>query len=192
LEQLLQFASLGLHLTQPWQVVVAGPPNVGKSSLINAIMGFERTVVWDQPGTTRDVVAVQTAIDGWPVQLSDTAGLRVSDDILESLGVQQAWERIRTCDLVVLVVDATRHKAEEIRSLFELIPSSLLVINKCDLAEVEFDEEDHVVVSAITGQGMDHLLQSIQRRLIPKPPDAEQAMPWTEAASARVAAITSS
>jgi tRNA modification GTPase len=71
---------LGRHLTRPWRVVVAGAPNVGKSSLINALAGFTRTVVTAVPGTTRDVVATAAAIDGWPVELIDTAGLRLTGD----------------------------------------------------------------------------------------------------------------
>ncbi len=74
--QLLARAAIGLHLTEPWQVVIAGPPNVGKSSLINAILGYQRAIVFDQPGTTRDVVTALTALDGWPIEFSDTAGLR--------------------------------------------------------------------------------------------------------------------
>src|SRR4029453_3197945 len=72
----LEFAELGQHLTAPWRVVLAGPPNVGKSSLINALAGYQRTIVSHVPGTTRDVVTTTTAIDGWPVELADTAGLR--------------------------------------------------------------------------------------------------------------------
>ena len=75
-ERLLARAPLGRHLTTPWQVVLAGRPNVGKSSLINALLGYTRAIVHHSPGTTRDVVTAVTAIDGWPVELSDTAGLR--------------------------------------------------------------------------------------------------------------------
>jgi tRNA modification GTPase len=88
--QLLDRRDLGLHLTTPWRVVLAGPPNVGKSSLINALAGYERAIVSPVPGTTRDVVTLTTAIDGWPVELADTAGLRTTDDELESAGVQLA------------------------------------------------------------------------------------------------------
>ena len=74
----LAWEDFGLHLTRPWNVVLAGRPNVGKSSLINALLGYTRSIVFDQPGTTRDVVTAATAIDGWPIELSDTAGLRES------------------------------------------------------------------------------------------------------------------
>jgi tRNA modification GTPase len=76
--ELASWASLGRHLVAPWKVAVAGPPNVGKSSLINALAGYQRSVVSETAGTTRDVVTVQVAFDGWPVELADTAGLRAS------------------------------------------------------------------------------------------------------------------
>jgi tRNA modification GTPase len=104
---LLRRRELGLHLTSPWQVVVAGPPNVGKSSLINAIAGYERAIVAPLPGTTRDVVTVTTAIDGWPVELADTAGLRDSPDQLESAGIELATKAVMAADLVLLVEDAS-------------------------------------------------------------------------------------
>ena len=87
-------------------MVLAGRTNVGKSSLINALAGFERAIVSHQPGTTRDVVTTVTAIDGWPVQLADTAGLRLSDDELESAGVRLAVETVQSADLIIAVEDA--------------------------------------------------------------------------------------
>ena len=80
LRHILQFAELGRHLTRPWRVVLAGRPNVGKSSLINALVGYQRAIVFHQPGTTRDVVTARTAMGGWPVELADTAGIRPGAD----------------------------------------------------------------------------------------------------------------
>src|SRR5690606_16577637 len=87
LAALVDRAPLGLHLTRPWHVALAGAPNVGKSSLLNAVLGYGRAIVFDQPGTTRDVLDAVTAIDGWPVRLTDGAGLRESVDALEAAGV---------------------------------------------------------------------------------------------------------
>src|SRR6185369_14624432 len=85
LRELARYAPIGRHLVEPWKVVVAGAPNVGKSSLVNALAGFQRAVVSDIAGTTRDVVSVPVAFDGWPVELTDTAGLREAEG-LEAAG----------------------------------------------------------------------------------------------------------
>ena len=87
-------APLGLHLARPWQVVVAGPPNVGKSSLINALAGYPRAIVHWAPGTTRDAVTVETVLDGWPVELCDTAGLRTAGDAVERAGIELARRKM--------------------------------------------------------------------------------------------------
>jgi tRNA modification GTPase len=84
---LIERSDFGLHLVQPWKVVLVGRPNSGKSSLLNAIVGYERAIVFSQPGTTRDVLTAGTALDGWPVELADTAGLREPGDELEAEGV---------------------------------------------------------------------------------------------------------
>ncbi len=106
LDAVLAYRGVGLHLTTPWRVVLAGRPNVGKSSLLNALVGFQRAIVCDQPGTTRDVVTATTAIDGWPVQLADTAGLRETCDAVESAGVERAAAAIVDADLVLRIDDA--------------------------------------------------------------------------------------
>jgi tRNA modification GTPase len=142
---LLSRRELGLHLTTPWQVVVAGPPNVGKSSLINAIAGFERAIVSPLPGTTRDVVTVSTAIDGWPVQLADTAGLRAAGDHLESAGMELAAKAIAAADLVIFVEDATASGEDRprMRRLYSpaLLPVRRIhVRNKIDLVRSHVGE----------------------------------------------------
>ncbi|HEY4259176.1 MAG TPA: GTPase, partial [Schlesneria sp.] len=90
LDSLLKWSRFGLHLASPWQVVLTGRPNVGKSSLINAMLGYQRAIVFDQPGTTRDVVTAETAFEGWPVLLADTAGLRETSEELEAAGIAMA------------------------------------------------------------------------------------------------------
>ncbi len=89
-EALLRRAQVGLRLVSGWRVVLAGRPNVGKSRLLNVLAGFDRALVDPTPGTTRDVVAVRTAFDGWPVELADTAGLRTSEDAIEETGIARA------------------------------------------------------------------------------------------------------
>ena len=89
--KILAWANFGRHLTQPWEVVLAGRPNVGKSSLINALVGFDRSIVFDEPGTTRDVVTAETALDGWAIRFSDTAGQRGSSNELETAGIAERF-----------------------------------------------------------------------------------------------------
>ena len=130
----LTWAEFGLHLTQPWRVVLAGRPNVGKSSLINAILGYTRSVVFDQPGTTRDVVSAPTAIDGWPIELSDTAGLRESADPIESAGVERARATLGAADLAIVLVDISQPASQSDRAIIAEHPRALVVAHKCDLA----------------------------------------------------------
>ena len=181
--------SLGRHLATPFEVVLAGPPNVGKSSLINALVGYERAIVYDTPGTTRDVVTAETAIDGWPITLSDTAGLRESGDALEAAGIIGAQARLQSADLVVLVFDASQPAAEEDQRLHSQFPTALVVVNKCDLVAAPLPPvptkhwpTDSRRTSAITGQGIAELLTAISRRLVPDPPEPGAAVPFRTAA----------
>lgn len=191
LNRLLGFAALGLHLTKPWQVVIAGRPNVGKSSLINTLAGYQRAIVFDQPGTTRDVVSAATAIDGWPVELSDTAGLQASSDAIEVAGISLASERLQQADWVVWVLDAKQlqamqpadlwHLAQEQAEPIQLIrPRTTLVVNKIDLvAEHQTHwSEQAIRTSTLTGQGIDRLLAALSQGLVPQVPDSGEAVPF--------------
>jgi tRNA modification GTPase len=176
LDAILNYAALGLHLTQPWKVVIAGPPNVGKSSLINALLGYERAIVFDQPGTTRDVVTAQTAFDGWPVQLADTAGLRASDDELESAGVERAIAQAAAADCLLLIFDASQPWTVENNRLIKKWPQALVVHNKCDLAAPIVAG---LRMSALTGAGISELIQAIVAWIVPTVPQTGDAVPFT-------------
>ena len=138
-ETLLARVPLGLHLTQPWRVVLAGRPNVGKSSLMNALAGFQRRSYITSPGTTRDVVTVTTAIDGWPVELCDTAGLHAAGSAVEQAGVARAREALAAADLVLLVFDRSRPWCEADQELLDAVGTagaarrSSVLHNKSDL-----------------------------------------------------------
>jgi tRNA modification GTPase len=183
----LAWAEFGLHLTQPWRVVLAGRPNVGKSSLINAILGYTRSVVFDQPGTTRDVVSAQSAIDGWPIELSDTAGLRQSTDPIEAAGVERARATLGAADLAIVLVDISQPASNPDRAILGEHPRSLLVAHKCDLAPYEgtdrWQTEESagwLRVSSKTGEGLEALVAAISRRLVPRVPPRDALVPITE------------
>lgn len=180
ISEILAWKEFGRHLVQPWKVVLCGPPNVGKSSLVNALVGYSRSVVFDQPGTTRDVVEVQTALGGWPISFADTAGLRQTEEDLEAIGIGKARAHIRSADCLLVVIDAVSGSFPEAEELAATHPNSLIVLNKIDLvAEIE-RLETVVHVSATRGIGISELSTKIVDSLIPKLPDACQAIPVTE------------
>jgi tRNA modification GTPase len=174
---------LGSHLTTPWQVVLAGRPNVGKSSLVNALLGYERAIVYGEPGTTRDVLSAGTALAGWPVELSDTAGLRPTADVLEAAGIDRANQRAASADLVLLVVDASQDRIGDNAALASAWPQALMIRNKCDLATAAGSQRQAGLplrsVSAVTREGIDELAAEIARRLVPAPPPLGSAVPFT-------------
>ena len=165
----------GRHLVDPWKVAIAGAPNAGKSSLLNALAGFDRSIVSPIPGTTRDAVSVSLAFAGWPVDVFDTAGLRESPDELEREGVTRARAAMEQSDLVVWVVDASGP-----REVPPEAANALVVFNKVDVAVVPADESPHAVrVSALTGQGIPGLVDEIARMLIPDAPRPGEPVPFT-------------
>lgn len=182
LARLLALAPLGKHLTHPWRVFIAGAPNVGKSSLMNALVGYQRSIVFDQPGTTRDLLTAVTALDGWPVELVDSAGLRESDDALEVAGVARATAGIAEADLVLWVKDATTTGPPVVTEHIPKNSSVIIVKNKADLLPASASQQvaDEVVVSALTGQGLDRLCQRIVEQLVPVPPARGEAVVFTQ------------
>jgi tRNA modification GTPase len=186
LRELSAWTSFGRHLTSPWRVVIAGPPNVGKSTLINALVGYERAIVFDQPGTTRDVVTAGVAIDGWPIELADTAGLRDGGDALEQSGAVRAREAIMSADLVILVLDVTQSGSPQNQNLVREHPGALVVYNKCDLLpansaapQIPAGFPTGLLASAKTGRNLSALCENISQRLVPRVPPAETAIAFT-------------
>jgi tRNA modification GTPase len=180
LDTLLSHARLGQHLIEPWRVVFSGPPNVGKSSLINALVGYERAIVYDEPGTTRDAVTVATALDGWPVELCDTAGLRYEASGIERLGIERAVERLATADCRVLVFEAASPWTADLDALLAAWPGAIVVHNKADLAPADTSNRPAgLATSARTRQGIDLLAATIARSLVPAPPASGDALPIT-------------
>lgn len=184
LEALVRHADLGRHLTTPWRVVVAGAPNVGKSSLVNALAGYQRSVVSSTPGTTRDVVTATIAVGGWPVEIADTAGLRSDFGTLEGEGIAQALDAVRDADLCLWVLDASEEPVwptvDRTRIRF--------VVNKTDLPSA-WDlslSADAVRVSAHTGAGIGELCAFLATWLVPHAIDPGIALPFTPLLADRV------
>ncbi len=179
LDALLGRWPVGSRLIAGWRVVLAGRPNVGKSHLLNALAGYERAIVDPTPGTTRDIVTVATAFDGWPVELADTAGLRASLDPIESQGVSLARNRHRAADLVLLVLDRSEPLTEDDRALLAEWPRALRIANKADLpASWCAAEQGALEVSATRGDGIEPLVATIARRLVPDPPGEGIGVPF--------------
>jgi tRNA modification GTPase len=176
LEELVRYSHLGRHLITPWHVAILGAPNVGKSSLINAIAGYERSIVNPAPGTTRDVVTILTAIDGWPVQLADTAGIRSDASALEAEGIQRALGTAREADLCLWVLDASRPPVWP--------PAEIgrwkYLVNKIDLPGGWnlSQAEEALRLSAKTGEGIPDLCRALSQWLVPQPPLPGAAVPF--------------
>ena len=192
LEQALTWADFGLSLTRPRSLVFCGQPNVGKSSLVNAIVGFQRAIVNSKAGTTRDVLSQSTAIDGWPVDLKDTAGLRVSQDQIEALGIEKAKQEIAKSQIRCLVFSCEEFRSsretaprpfETQRRMLDQLDPQLVVFNKSDLVpnfevptELGFDGP-MLVVSATDGAEIEMLVENIAKTLVPKMPSEDQWFP---------------
>jgi len=149
------------------QVVLAGRPNVGKSSLLNRLAGEALAIVTEIPGTTRDALRQTVQIEGVPINIIDTAGLRDTDDRVESIGIARAWEVIGQADAMLLIVDACEGVTAADRAIADRLPRTLApvtVFNKIDLSgnapgAVEMPEGWQIRVSAKTGEGIDALRQ---------------------------------
>jgi tRNA modification GTPase len=176
LQELERWAPVGRHLTSPWRVVLAGPANVGKSSLANALAGYQRSLVAASPGTTRDVVTTLLAVDGWPVEIADTAGWRPTDLALEQEGIARGRQALAAADVCLWVLDASTAPVWPEPNLGRL----RLVVNKVDLpATWPIEEAAALQVSAQTGTGLAQLCQALATWLVPEAPPPGAAVPFT-------------
>ena len=172
IKKLYDTAESGKILRDGLKTVIVGKPNVGKSSLLNSILGENRAIVTDIAGTTRDVIEEFVNIKGIPLKIVDTAGIRETDDIVEKIGVEKSRESFSTADLVIMVLDASRKLAEEDIEILESLENkkTIVLLNKIDLKpEIEIEkikeyvnEEDIIEISALKHQGIEELHDKIE------------------------------
>jgi tRNA modification GTPase len=164
-DRIRRAANQGRALSEGLSVVIAGRPNAGKSSLLNALAGHEAAIVTGIPGTTRDVLRERIAIDGLPIHVIDTAGLRDTADAVEVEGVRRARTEIRRADLLLYVVDATVGlQAGELAALGDGPPLTL-IWNKIDLPAAQAApavQEPVLPLSALTGAGLPALREQLK------------------------------
>ncbi|WP_286263823.1 tRNA uridine-5-carboxymethylaminomethyl(34) synthesis GTPase MnmE [Thalassotalea atypica] len=173
-EKVKKQAQQGSIIREGMRVVIAGRPNAGKSSLLNALSGKETAIVTDIEGTTRDVLTEQIHIDGMPLHIIDTAGLRESPDKVEQIGIERAWKEIEQADRVLLMVDSSTDPISDIKTywpeFFEKLPKNIgltIVRNKADLHQAttglsEENERQTITLSAKTGSGVEVLKEHLK------------------------------
>ena len=167
-DELLQLVADGersVALRQGLRVALVGRPNVGKSSLLNRLSRRERAIVTDLPGTTRDLLESEIVLEGVPITLLDTAGIRSTNDAVEQLGIARSHDALASADLVVLLFDLVDGWTAEDQLLREQIPADvphLLVGNKADLSDLAAPADVHL--SAVTGVGEAQLVQALLER----------------------------
>lgn len=164
------------------RMVIVGPPNSGKSSLLNALLNREKAIVTPIPGTTRDLIEDLILIDGIPIEITDTAGIHQTSDLVEQLGIQKTLEKIESSDLIILMLDGSKHpgdsECESLSTVFEscrITKKVLIVANKCDLvSETTHDPripEPDIRISVRTRENLDTLKSMIAGLILQDMPE---------------------
>ena len=166
---LLRGADEGKLIREGLSLAIVGKPNVGKSSLLNALLREKRAIVTDIAGTTRDVIEEYINLDGIPVKVIDTAGIRETEDIVEKIGVERSREKLEEADLVLLVLDTSRELDQQDKDIIESVKDKkcILILNKIDLEwkieeNILGDFENAIRISAKEEIGLDELKQTIK------------------------------
>jgi tRNA modification GTPase len=170
-DTLLSTSDEGKILREGLSTVIVGKPNVGKSSLLNALVKEKRAIVTDVPGTTRDVIEEYISIEGIPVKIVDTAGIRETEDVVEKIGVEKSKEKIDEADLVILILDLSNKLTHEDREIIDYIKDKkyIVLLNKSDLdGKIEREELQGLKskyitnISVKTGEGLDLVKEHIK------------------------------
>jgi len=161
--------AFGKLVHEGFTLAIVGRPNVGKSSLFNRLLEQDRAIVTEIPGTTRDVVSETASLAGIPVKLLDTAGIRLGQDVVESLGIERSYQAMADADLTLIVVDTSQPLTKEDESLIERARGggkTLIAANKCDLT-TRTEIPGALPVSALTGMGTEELRTAIMEMIAP-------------------------
>ncbi|NLV77373.1 MAG: tRNA uridine-5-carboxymethylaminomethyl(34) synthesis GTPase MnmE [Tissierellia bacterium] len=172
IDKLLNTVDRGRILRDGLNTVILGKPNVGKSSLLNAILNENRAIVTDIPGTTRDIIEEYVNIDGIPLKIVDTAGIRDTEDIVEKIGVDRAKDMVEEADLIIALFDVSEELSEDDKKIIDIVrgKKSIVLLNKSDLP-AKLDEEHIrcllpdkkiITTSIATGVGIDELIDTIK------------------------------
>ncbi|MDU2198144.1 MAG: tRNA uridine-5-carboxymethylaminomethyl(34) synthesis GTPase MnmE, partial [Peptostreptococcaceae bacterium] len=172
IKKLYDTSESGKILRDGLKTVIIGKPNVGKSSLLNSILGENRAIVTDIAGTTRDAIEEFVNIKGIPLKIVDTAGIRETEDIVEKIGVERSKESYNTADLVIMVLDSSRPLSQEDREILETLENkkTIVLLNKTDLPQqIDIDELSKYVdcssiikISALQHKGIEELQDKIE------------------------------
>ena len=169
MNKLLEGANEGRIIRDGLKLAIIGKPNVGKSSLLNCLLKEKRAIVTDIPGTTRDIIEEFISLDGIPVKITDTAGIRETEDEVEKIGVERSREKIDEADLIVLMLDSSHPLEIEDREIIDKVKNKKYVVlmNKNDLEKKISDEDikdlkNVIYISAKTGFGIDELKEKVK------------------------------
>lgn len=183
IDNLLKSADEGKIIRDGLNMVIVGKPNVGKSSLLNTLLKEKRAIVTDIPGTTRDVIEEYINLDGIPVKVVDTAGIRETEDVVEKIGVEKSKQKINEADLVVFMLDVSRELDDEDKEIIDYIKDRkyVVLLNKVDLdKKLKVDTlsnlSNFIEISAKTGFGIDLLKEKIKELFFNGTIDSESLM----------------
>ena len=183
--RLVRQGSVGRILREGLRTAIVGRPNVGKSSLLNSLLQADRAIVSNIPGTTRDIIAEQMTIGGIPLVLTDTAGLRDTEDLVEKIGVERSRAALEDAQLALVVLDGSQALCREDRELLRSLKDrkKLILVNKSDLPQVldteglrqEYGSSDVIVLSVKTGEGLEQVEQWLREFVYGEGSDSESS-----------------
>ncbi len=168
LQNLLNTSKQGRVIKEGVNVVILGKPNVGKSSLMNALLNYDRAIVTDIAGTTRDTLQESYIYKDMKVNITDTAGLHESEDVVEKIGIQKAKDSINNADIVLLVLDGSSKLSQEDKDNLELIKGkkAFVIVNKSDLAKNINLDQEYISISAKNKDGIELIKEKIYQTVV--------------------------